>query len=299
MERDIFLACVLTPAIISLAFALVIRLTRRITRATVRERTASVLATTGWCAAVSSTLLLRQDIDFAAPEAWQQIIVPITVIAAVLVLMTISTTTLASEWVRDIRWVVAGIGCVVVAMMVMPAGDGWVDMLPEHRGWIASVTAASLLNLWSLDRLARSGATTWVLLVVLAGLAAPTMLAASAYAGLAEWCLGAIIATMVFALFAIMDRRSMAWCSLVPAVLFATSATASGRFYTYEVHPRGLYAILLLAPTLIALPDFMLRNRSTWVRVACAATIAMSVLGVVAWLLLGDALFANPDEESW
>ncbi len=299
MEQDILLACVAAPAIISLAFVLLATIARRIADGQRRERTIAVMASLGWCVAVTATLLLRQQIDCSAPEAWQLVIVPIAVTSLLLALGATSSVVTSSATIGQFRWVVAGLGCIVTAMVAMPSGEGWTDQLPHHRVWMAAIAGSALLNLWMLEQLARRGAASWVLLVALAGLAGPTILAAGTYAGLAEWLLGAIVATGILAIAAMIWRDSMIWHALTAIVLFAATATAAGRFYTYEDHPSWLYALILLSPTCVALPDVWFKDRSTFLRVMIAGSVAIVVIALIGWVLLGDSLLGGAAEEEW
>jgi len=136
-----------------------------------------------------------------------------------------------------------------------------------------------------LDAWARRGAQRWVLWGCLAGLAGPTFLAASTYAGLAEWLLAAITATLVAAVAAAILEASWMWCVLYPSVLFAAATTAAGRFATYEEHPSWLYGLILLLPTILALLDVPLRGRPAAVRITVAAVAAIILLAPIAWML--------------
>lgn len=285
MEREILLWCVGTPAVMSLACVIVAFFLSR------HEHTAipsvlSAIASLGWCAAIAVTLIARQDLDTSALswwnlEAWQQIHVPLTITALILAL---TARPIARSY--EFRWVAAALGCIALAMAAMPTGEGWVDLLPQHRGWTAAVAATSLLNLWMLDQMARRGTERWILLVALAALAGPTLVAASAYAGLAEWGVSAIVATSVCALVAAYLPQLQLWCVMYPATLFATSSTAAGRFYTYEDHPAWLYGLILLMPSWIATVDWLFRNRPTYVRIPIAAVLATVLIGVVGWNLV-------------
>lgn len=199
-----------------------------------------------------------------------------------------------STRLAEVRWVVAGIAVTLVAMIAMPSGDGWSDMLAVHRFWMGAIITSGLFNLWLLDRMARRGADRWVMWVALAGLGSPTILAASAFAGLAEWFVAAIVATSVFAIAANLQKSTVIWCVLYPVVLFSGAGVAAGRFYTYEEHPTWLYGLMLFAPSVIALVDVPLERRSTVMRVAIALVTSLLVLGCVAWFVL-----AGSTEEQW
>lgn len=285
MEREIFLWCVGTPAAISLACVLVAFFLSRREHATT-QYVISAIASLGWCAAIAVTLIARQELDASALswwnlEAWQQVHVPLTITALILAL-----TAHPNARTHEFRWVAAALGCIALAIAAMPSGEGWVDLFPHHRGWTAAVAAASLFNLWMLDQMARRGTERWILWLALAGLAGPTILAASAYAGLAEWGASAIVATLIFAGAAAWLPELNLWCVIYPATLFATSSTAAGRFYTYEDHPAWIYGLVLLMPSCIGAVDWLSRHRPTYVRVAIAAVLATAIIGVIGWILL-------------
>ena len=311
MEQQILLWCVIAPAIISLAFVVlsiaatsrtvssrVSPLARRCCggdcTAFVQSSAQSLLVTIGWCLAVGVTLFARQSKswtpDHAWPqEAWQQVLLPITIASLLLALIAKQSTRLA-----EVRWVVAGIAVTLVAMFAMPSGDGWSDILPAHRFWMGAIITSGLFNLWLLDRMARRGADRWVMWVALASLGCPAILAASAFAGLAEWLVAAIVATSVVAIAASVQKETAMWCVLYPVVLFSASGIAAGRFYTYEDHPIWLYGLMLFAPSVIALVDVPLERRSTVMRVAIALITSLLLLGCVAWFIL-----AGSAEEQW
>ncbi|KLU01482.1 putative transmembrane protein [Rhodopirellula islandica] len=300
METQILLWCVLTPAILSLAFVIGAWAILRSKLTIAPDRLPAILAVIGWSIAVSACMLARQDLVWPALDAWQVVLAPIFVSSLLLAgcpWAPALTNATDSKSNAGLWWLIAGLGSVATAMWSMPTGEGWTDMLPLHRPWMASVAGAALINVWSLDRMRRTGAAPWILWVGLAGLVAPTLLAASAYGGLAEWMVSALVATTVFAIAAALLPESKIG-RLFPAVLLlAASTTATGRFYTYEEHPAWLYGLILLLPTCVSIPDAWLQNQSTTVRVCTAVSVAVVLLSVIGWFLLGDALFAEPTEE--
>lgn len=288
MEQAILIGCVVAPVIISLAFLFLAAFVSR-RQAVWSELAAAVIVSIGWCAAVASTLLVRQDLDWSALEAWHMVLAPIALTAVGWAWM-MALAPRGSEF----RWVVAAIGCLVTAMIAMPSGDGWMDMLPLHRGWMAAIAGASLLNVWMLNRMIDRGASQWVLLVTLAGLAAPTLLAASAYGSLAEWLLGAIVTTVVFALAVRFVAAIQPQSIILPATLVAACATATGRFYTYDDNSRWLYGVILLTPSLIAVLDSWGCKWPTAKRIAFAGIFATVLLVGIGWYLFGEMLFSDP-----
>jgi hypothetical protein len=183
---------------------------------------------------------------------------------------------------------------VIGAAIVMPTGDGWADALPLHRVWVAGITASTLLNSLLLHRLADRdrargplpGAGRWLPLIILASFANAAIIGAAAYSALFEICLAAIASVAVIALFA-----GLGWIVTSPAIvflsmLFSASMIAAGRFYSYAETPPFAYLLALFAPSIIAIPDLFLLNRSIWVRVATSALIASVVVSTVAYCFL-------------
>ncbi len=288
MQREIVLWCIAAPAIVSLVCVFLACLVSRCEH-WLADYFVAAIATLGWCSAIAITLIVRQEFDASALswwslEAWQQIHVPLTIAALFLAL---TARPIARS--HEVRWIITALACIAVAMVAMPSGEGWVDLLPEHRGWMAAVAAASLINLWLLDQMARRGTERWILFVALAGLGGPAILAASAYAGLAEWGFAAIVATLIYAIAAAFRSTPPLWYVIYPATIFAVCITAAGRFYTYEDHPRWLYGLILLTPSWIAVADYFMRNRPQYVRVIIAAVLAASILLVAGWFFLGES----------
>lgn len=296
------------------------------------QRIASGCLVLGWGFAVGVALWGRQEIDGWPSEAWQQVLVPITFGSLVLAFSqsrcfsrdrdhadptrslstqgrdpsladasladaSLADASLADEASveNDVRlgWL-AGLSSVLTAWSTMPRGDAWSDTFAIQPAWLAVVALAGIVNLWGLARMRRDGAERWLLWVSLAGLAAPTILAASAYGGLAEWLLASIVATFIFA---VVSFRWLDACSTVlvfPATLLAVSATATGRFYTYEDHSVWVYGAMLSLPLVVSLADAVVRRRASWLRVFTSATVAGLLLGIIAWAILG----AEP-AEAW
>lgn len=291
VETQILIWCVLAPAILSLAFIVGGCAIHRSKAETGAGRLPAVLAVVGWSLAIGACMFARQELAWSALQAWQVVLAPIVIAALLLAACpweAESTQSINLKSNSGCWWLIASLGAVATAMWTMPTGDGWTDMLPLHRPWMASVAAASLLNVWSLERMRRHGAASWVLWVGLVGLLAPTLLAASAYGGLAEWMVSALVATFLFAIAASLMPQSNIGRLFPAVVLLAASTTATGRFYTYEEHPAWLYGLILLMPTCVSIPDVWLQERSTLIRVSTAVTVAVILLGVIGWFLLAE-----------
>jgi hypothetical protein len=257
----------------------------------VSDRVAPVVVTVGWCMAVAVSLYGRQSKNFLPEhfwpqEAWQQVLLPIAIGSAALAWFAKHSRTVVNTDYDAVRWLTAGLAVTFTAMIAMPSGEGWTDTLPLHRFWIGAIISSGLVNLWLLHRRSTRGAERWVMWVALASLGSPAILAASAFAGLAEWVVAAIVSTLVMAIAASWRAASSIWCALYPAVLFSAAAIASGRFYTYEDHPAWIYGVMLFVPSLISIVDALLEKRPTALRVGIALTISLSLIGCVAWTVL-------------
>lgn len=284
-DQEVLLWCAAVPALIAVVAAAFAWLAEsKLTNERRGQTLAALVACLGWSAAVWIGLAARHEWQWLPEEFWQQ---PFWAILAAAILLGGTTATAGVEY--SWRWAVAGLLAIATAWLVMPSGETWDDMLPLHRTWMTVVTVSCLLNSMGLDRMARSDAHRWVLWVVVAGLAGPFALASATYGALSEWTLAAITATVGFAVLAIFPSAKMLWPVAFPAVFFSAAITASARFYTYEDHPWWLYGIALFLPSLVALVDVPLRNRSTWLRVVVAAILAAILVGICVWKgLIGE-----------
>ncbi len=144
MEQAILMGCVAAPAIVSLAFLLLATFVAR-KRATWSDPVAAVIVSIGWCTAVASTLVMRQDLDWSAPEAWQMILIPI-MLSAVAWALTVTP----KERGHEFRWVVVSMGSLVTAMFAMPGGD-------ERRDHEAVEVSPGRLAMGEENRVTRRG----------------------------------------------------------------------------------------------------------------------------------------------
>ncbi|MEX0818185.1 MAG: hypothetical protein WD070_01290 [Pirellulaceae bacterium] len=287
-DQDVLLWCAAIPALIAVVAAGLAWLTEsKITKGSRGQTVAALIACLGWSAAVLVGLAARHEWQWLPHEFWQQSFWAVLAAAVFL-----GGTTAADAAEHPWRLAAAGVLAVATAWLAMPMGEGWEDMLPLHRNWMAAVTASCLLNSWAIDRLARTEARRWVLWIVLAGLAGPFALAAATYGALSEWTLSALAATVSFAVIAVAPSATSLWSVAFPALFFSAAMTAATRFYSYEDHPWWLYGIALFSPLLIAVADIPLRNRATRWRVLTAAVFAAVLVGVCVWrgVLVGQDL---------
>lgn len=262
---------------------------------------ARLVAVGGWWLATALAVQGRQGWAVWPEEAWRQTIWAILLFGVVLAWRMPGLTSGAVVRGPDGspgefgsgRWPLAGVAAVLVAYLTMPTGDGWDDVLPLHHRWMAAMVSACLVNVWAIERLILRGGGRWVLWVLVAGIAAPTIDAAATYGGLAEWGGSALIATGAFAVVASLGR-GFALAVAFPAVATAAALAASTRFYSFEGHPGWLYALILFLPAIVAAADRPLAGRSAGLRVGIAGLLAALLLGVIA-----ATLFLGEPDDQW
>lgn len=175
------------------------------------------------------------------------------------------------------------------ALITMPSGEAWQDVLSLHRQWMFLIIVSGLSNIFWLQRLAENSAEPWVTLVAVVGLAGPAILAGTVYGGLAEWFLAACVSTLLAAVLAVVWPESRLWTVVYPASLFAVTGTASCRFYNYEEVSPWVYVTMLFAPSIVALVDLPFSRTSAFRRVLVAAGCASTILALIAWNLLNSS----------
>jgi len=281
--------CIGLPAIITVIACLVCRFfaVGSDGEATARRQTIlSAILAVAWSVSVACSLRATDSIAALVDiegDAWPKIFFPMLAIA--LLVSPHAITKLRSE---PGLWVLVGGTSVLAATVVMPNGDGWTDMLPLHQPWIAAVTLAAICNAWALHRMAIRGAVSWLPLIILAGIACPAMIGAATYAVLLQTCFGAIVSTIVIAIFSGFGRLTVSPAIVFPSVLFMAAMIATGRFYSYADTPPIAYGIALFAPSLIALSDRMVSGKHPVVRIGVAAVTAILVVAFVGYRFLID-----------
>lgn len=286
MFQEIGIWCVAIPVAAMLSGLALIAMVRRVTPEKSYSHSTSLLIILAWCAAVAIALGGRQSWDFWPEDFWRRSLWPIAITSSLLASLHHATDKLA-----HLRWPVACIGSAITARCIMPNGEGWEDILPLIGDWMLLVTTSSFVNIWALYHLSQRNAQRWVGLVAVTSCAAPLFYALGVYAGLAEIIAAAMVATLVASVVAMFARFSAGSAIIYPASLFAATATASTRFYSYEEPNPYVLAIILFLPTAIAAVDFMLASRSQPIRIVAAALIAVISLGFLGW-------FLNPEAET-
>ena len=291
MDASVLLWCVVAPAVVTIISAAVAHWVGSAPGSSSSvEACAAIIAVTGWIAAVAVTLVGRQDIGLWPEESWQRSLWPIAVSSLIL-----AFTLPLSLRRNETRWLLCGLGAAATAWLTIPSGEGWDDLQSLFPLAMLAITTSCLLNSWSLFQLGafRDG-QSWVLWIALAGLGAATILAASAYGGLAEWLVDGITATFVYAIYSLLTNRAQLWAAIFPATFLAAAGTVSGRFFTWEEHPIWTYGLILFLPTLLTIVDLPLSNRRMATRIIVTAIAAVILLGILAWLI-----FAPGEEEVW
>ena len=281
-DQTVLLWCIAVPAAIAAAGCLLSKFVAAKAAVRIPHRlSASLIVSMGWWLAVAAALVGCQGWQWWPEDAWRRGIWPL--LAWVLVICSTSWAEDRTSW----RWVLAGVLSIATAMIAMPSGEGWEDTLPLHRHWLGLIATSCLVNSYALERLSKSGGHRWSLLVALAGLGGPMALAASTYGSLAQWTMAMIVATAVIAALAVFsDLDSGLWTAAIPATVGAAGITASGRFYTWEVHANWVYAAILFAPAVVVLIDLMIRRRGVWLRVGVSAVVSAACVAVSIWQVL-------------
>jgi len=252
-----------------------------------RGRLAPAVLGLGWAVAVAAALIGQRQLagDESShwwPEDFWQRGYWWLLIAAV----TLSATAWATFAGSTARWVAAGVLAMGTAAGSLPTGEGWEDTFPLHAGWGLLLGSACLLAFWSLDRLAGRRSERWFPLVVLAMLAGPMLMAATTYGALVQWTIAALAATLICVVAALAGRLPGGIGIAYPAAAFFTVLMAAGRFYSYEDHPWWSYLGLLLLAPAVSSVDRLVASRSTWLRVAVAASVAAVLIAAsAAWHL--------------
>jgi hypothetical protein len=285
--------CIAVPALIALLGSLTSRWIAKRSQSETTLPAELTLSASLWFAIAVAVYgrehLTSERFPLWSDDAWATVIWPLFV-----GIMLVSPRATSRICASGTLWILMAIVAVIGAAVVMPTGDGWADVLPLHRPWIAGVATSTILNTYLLHVIAgrgmvngqEAGAGRWLPLILLAGFACAAIIGASAYGALFEICLAAIASASVIALFA-----GLGWLTTSPAIifistLFSASMIAAGRFYSYAEVPAWAYLLALFAPSIIAVPDFFVWRRSAWVRVSIAAVVAMAVVSTVAYSFL-------------
>jgi len=170
----------------------------------------------------------------------------------------------------------------------MPSGPEWSDTYHLHRIWVGAVATSCLLNGFAIRWMADRGAGRWVLLVALTAPAGSLLLAASAYASLAEWSLAIVVATASVAICGMFPSSINEWVVAFPVLAAAASVTAATRFYTYDQVSPWVYIAVLYGPALVAIVDTFAGRGPDWLRVMTSGIVSAALLGSCVLAVLGS-----------
>lgn len=279
LDQTVLIWCLAVPAVISAAGCFVAKMSGQTAR--------GLIVSACWWFAVTAAMVGGQGWQWWPEDAWRQAIWPLLAWAALIGAAATMENRNSLASIQSGRWVLAGVLAIVTAMIAMPGGEGWEDTLPLHRTWLSLIATSCLVNVFSLEQLARTGGHRWSLLVALAGLGGPMAFAAATYGSLAQWTLAMIVATSVMAGLAVFsERESGLWTAAIPATVGAAGITAAARFYSYETHPTWVYAAMLFAPTVIVGIDLLIRRQSNWLRVSVSGVAAAAIVAACVWQAL-------------
>jgi hypothetical protein len=165
---------------------------------------------------------------------------------------------------------------------------------------IAVGTVAILLNIATLDNLARSGAARWTPLVLLGQLGCVAAIILQSYASLGEWtlaCIGTTVGLSIGSLIKGSQPPTFAgWqlSSIVYPLAIASGASLILSPY-FQSQPLSLWlqGSVLFLPTAVWLVDVIFtRYGNAWVRALCAAVICSVLLAAIL-------LITKPFQSEW
>lgn len=245
-----------------------------------RRLSSTILACAWWFTVVLSVFAADKPMLWSE-DAWPKMIWP----------MLASVLLVAPHWNAKLlhspaMWIVFGWIAIIAAILAMPIGEAWADTQPLHQPWIAAILIAANFNAVAVHRMAQRGAQRWLPFAILAGLVCAAFVGASSYRALFETCLGAIVVTAMFAMFAASGWLPAGPAILFPSALFSSTMIAAGRFYSYDEVPAFAYGLALFAPGLVALADGLVANKSIAIRVGLTTFAGLSLVCATAFLFL-------------
>ena len=207
--------------------------------------------------------------------------------------------------IANIAWPILAILTAVTLTGSLMEPDAWkVETWKEEvKSVMLSIcigTAAILLNIATLDNLARSGAARWTPLVLLGQLGCVAAIILQSYASLGEWtlaCIGSTVGLSIGSLIKGSKPPTFATWQLAPIVF--PLAIASGvslslsPFFQSRPLPLWLQGSVLFLPTAVWLVDIVFtRYGNAWIRALCAAVICSVLLVVIL-------LITKPFQSEW
>jgi hypothetical protein len=207
--------------------------------------------------------------------------------------------------IANIAWPMLAIltaSTLIVSLMEpdMLNAEKWKEELKSLLWCIAVGTVAILLNIATLDNLARSGAARWTPLVLLGQLGCVAAIILQSYASLGEWtlaCIGSTVGLSVGSLITRSQPPTFAGWQLSPVVFPLTIASGTSVLLSpyFQSHPLShwLQGSVLFLPTAVWLVDIVFaRYGNAWVRASCAAVICGVLLATIL-------LITKPFQSEW
>lgn len=178
-------------------------------------------------------------------------------------------------------------------------GQVWKDQATKQMPWLAAGITAIALNTFSLNAMAKSGASRWHLLVVLAQLGCVAAISMLTYGSLGELGLAgsavAAAASVVSLVKPSTSKTHYGWqlsTVVLPLVILAACILCVSRFFEPFSLPAWLLASVLFLPSLAGLADLVFgRLSNVWFRPFIAGAVCSGVLGWILYL----ALSKTPD----
>jgi len=178
-------------------------------------------------------------------------------------------------------------------------GQVWKDQATKQMPWLAAGITAIALNTFSLNAMAKSGASRWHSLIVLAQLGCVAAIAMLTYGSLGEFGLAgsavAAAASVVSLVKPSTSKTHYGWqlsTVVLPLVILAVCILCVSRFFEPFSLPAWLLASVLFLPALAGLADLVFgRLSNVWIRPLIAGAVCSGVLGWILYL----ALSKTPD----
>ncbi|MCE3017522.1 MAG: hypothetical protein ACK56W_15975 [Pirellula sp.] len=267
----------------------------------------TVLCGTGLLASdlLQRGLLLKPEdwLSWKASYQWQWMAILIP--SSFVVLGLLRSSLPVPKSIANIAWPMLAIltTCTVVVSLMEPdvlKEEKWKEELKSLLWRIAVGTAAILLNIATLDNLARSGAARWTPLVLVGQLGCVAAIILQSYASLGEWtlaCIGSTVGLSIGSLIKGSQPPTFASWQLSSIVFPLTIASGVSLLLSpyFQSQPLSLWlqGSVLVLPTAVWLVDIIFtRFANPWVRALCAA-------GICSVLLAAILLITKPFQSEW
>jgi hypothetical protein len=232
---------------------------------------------------------------------WMAVLIP----SSFVVLGLLRSVLPIPKSIANIAWPMLAIltACTLIVSLMEPDmlnAEKWKEELKSLLWCIAVGTVAILLNIATLDNLARSGAARWTPLVLLGQLGCVAAIILQSYASLGEWtlaCIGSTVGLSVGSLITRSQPPTFAGWQLSPVVFPLTIASGTSLLLSpyFQSHSLShwLQGSVLFLPTAVWLVDIVFaRYGNAWVRASCAAVICGVLLATIL-------LITKPFQSEW